>query len=56
MRNYWTDDGRYYDSYRGRTVAAGDPCDVCGSTDTRLKTVEDGRKPLCDDHWEMFGP
>lgn len=44
------------DHYRGRRVAEGDPCDVCGSEDTRVKTVEDGYKPLCDEHYEMFGP
>lgn len=45
-----------YDPYRQRHSSAGDPCDVCGSTDTEVKTVEDGYKPLCDDHWDMFGP
>lgn len=43
------------DHYRQRRVAEGDPCDVCGSTDTRVKTVEDGYKPLCDEHYELFG-
>lgn len=45
-----------YDHYRQRHSEPGDPCDVCGSTETRLKTVEDGYKPLCDDHYSMFGP
>ena len=46
----------YKDHYRQRRVAPGDPCDVCGSEDTEVKTVEDGYKPLCDEHFDMFGP
>lgn len=45
-----------YDHYRQREVRAGDPCDVCDSTDTTVVTVEDGYKPLCEDHADLFSP
>lgn len=55
-QHHYTEGGKFWDAYRQRAVEPGDPCDVCGDTDTQLVWVEDGQKVLCDEHKDMFGP